>query len=473
MSDEEIKETIDNCLKLKERQNTPDSAEALKSIPALSLDDISKDIEKLPLEERKIENVKVLHHEFDTNKICYVNLFFKTLSVEQNLIPYIALLSDMLGKCGTDSEDYSRLSNRININTGGISYSPITFSNLDKVGEYTPYLEVSFKCLDRKLDKTLEILSDILLKSNFDDEDRMKQIIGEKRARLEGAIFDNGHRIASKKVLSYCYAKGAYDEIISGLKYYEFLADLDDNFDGKKISENLKKVREAIFNKNNLLVSFSALENEYKHFEKSFVIFIPKLYSHDLEEFNYEFELCHKNEGMLTQGNVQYVAKGGNFKLCGYEYNGALSLLETILGFDYLWNNIRVKGGAYGVFSNFRRDGGAYIVSYRDPNIKETINVYDDTPIYIANFEADEREMTKYIIGTIRKHDQPISNSIKGDIATAHYLTNLTDEKLQKEREEIINADTVGIRSFAPLVNDLMKENYLAVIGNEKKIKEN
>ncbi|MPQ43389.1 insulinase family protein [Clostridium tarantellae] len=473
MNDNEVEKIINNCKKLKERQNTPDTEEALKCIPALSLKDINKEAEKLPLQEKEINGIKVLHHSFNTNKISYVNFFFDTLSVKQELIPYIALLADILGKCGTKKYDYSKLSNKVNINTGGISYNPITFSSLTNEGDYKPYLEVSFKCLDSKIENTLEILYDILLNSNLNDIDRIKQIIAEKRARLEGAIFDNGHRIAFKKVLSYAYSKGAYDEIVSGLKYYEFLVDLDENFDGEKISTNLKEVKDVIFNKNNLLISFSALEDEYDNFTKYFNKFSKKLKSSTINKYKYSFELCHKNEGLLTQGNVQYVSKGGNYKQCGYDYHGALSLLETILGFDYLWNSVRVKGGAYGVFSNFRRDGGAYIVSYRDPNIKETIEVYDNTSIYIANFEANEREMTKYIIGTIRKHDQPISNSIKGDIATAHYLAGLTYEMLQKEREEIINADLVTIRSFAPLVNDLMKSDYLCVIGNENKIKEN
>lgn len=222
-----------------------------------------------------------------------------------------------------------------------------------------------------------------------------------------------------------------------------------------------------------MLISYSGKEEEYENFKEKVKYLISKINNNDFEKEEYNFELGKKNEGLLTQGNVQYVAKGGNYKTQGYKYSGALSLLESILGFDYLWNAVRVKGGAYGVFSNFRRDGGAYIVSYRDPNIKSTLEAYDNIPKYLNDFEADEREMTKYIIGTIRKYDQPISNGIKGDIAVSYYLSNFTYEDLQKEREEIINADVEKIKSFAPMIKDLMKEDYICVLGNEEKIKEN
>ena len=299
------------------------------------------------------------------------------------------------------------------------------------------------------------------------------QLVREKRARLEGAIFDSGHRIAMKKVLSYCTSRGAYDEKISGLDYYDFLVSIDNESKKSILSERLKIVRDLIFNKKNMLISYSGKEEEYENFKEKVKYLIDKIKDEKFDEVKYEFDLENKNEGLLTQGNVQYVAKGGNYKVDGYKYSGALSLLESILGFDYLWNTVRVKGGAYGVFSNFRRDGGAYIVSYRDPNIVDTLNAYDNIPDYLEKFEADEREMTKYIIGTIRKYDQPLSNGIKGDIAVSYYLSNFSYEELQKEREEIINADVEKIKSFTPMIKELMQEEFICVLGNEEKIKEN
>jgi len=468
-----LNEIIDNCKKLKERQSTPDKKEDLESIPMLSLEDIDKEATKIPTEEKEIDGITTLHHDFHTNKIDYVNFFFNTNSVPEDLIPYVGLLCDILGKCGTENYDYSKLSNAINISTGGISFGAITFANLKKNNEFRPYLEISYKALSSKTNKAIELVDEIVNHTDLDDMDRIMQIIREKRARLEGAIFDSGHRIAMKKVLSYSTNRGAYDEKISGLDYYDFLVNIEKEDKKSTISDILKKVRDLIFNKGNMLISYSGKEEEYENFKEKVKYLISKTNNNDFEKEEYNFELGKKNEGLLTQGNVQYVAKGGNYKTHGYKYSGALSLLESILGFDYLWNAVRVKGGAYGVFSNFRRDGGAYIVSYRDPNIKSTLEAYDNIPKYLNDFEADEREMTKYIIGTIRKYDQPISNGIKGDIAVSYYLSNFTYEDLQNEREEIINADVEKIKSFAPMIKDLMKEDYICVLGNEEKIKEN
>ncbi|MDZ4992872.1 insulinase family protein [Clostridium perfringens] len=468
-----LDEVINNCKKLKERQSTPDKKEDLESIPMLSLDDIDKKATKIPMEEKEIRGIKTLHHDFHTNKIDYVNFFFNTNSVPQDLIPYIGLLCDILGKCGTDKYDYSKLSNAININTGGISFGAITFANLKENNTFRPYLEVSYKALSSKTNKAIELVEEILNHTDLDNMDRVMQLVREKRARLEGAIFDSGHRIAMKKVLSYCTSRGAYDEKISGLDYYDFLVSIDNDSKKSILSERLKMVRDLIFNKKNMLISYSGKEEEYENFKEKVKYLIDKIKDEKFDKVEYTFDLENKNEGLLTQGNVQYVAKGGNYKVDGYKYSGALSLLESILGFDYLWNTVRVKGGAYGVFSNFRRDGGAYIVSYRDPNIVDTLKAYDHIPDYLEKFEADEREMTKYIIGTIRKYDQPLSNGIKGDIAVSYYLSNFSYEELQKEREEIINADVEKIKSFTPMIKELMQEEFICVLGNEEKIKEN
>ena len=470
--DKTLDEIIENCKNLKKRQSTPDKKEDLESIPMLSLEDIDKEATKIPSEEKEIKGVKVLHHDFNCNKIDYVNFFFKTKTVPKELIPYVSLLCDVLGKCSTENYDYSKLSNVININTGGISFGAITFANLKKHGEFNPYLEVSYKALSSKSNKAIELVLEIINKSDLKDTERIMQIISEKRARLEGAIFDSGHRIAMKKVLSYSTERGAYDEKISGLEYYDFLVSLDRE-DKSKIGENLNLVKEYIFNKKNMLISYSGKEREYENFKKEVEVLIDNIGNKDFKEEEYNFDLGKKNEGLLIQGDVEYVAKGGDFKDKGYKYSGVLSLLESILGFDYLWNAVRVKGGAYGVFSNFRRDGGFYIVSYRDPNIKSTLEAYDNIPNYLKNFTADKREMTKYIIGTIRKYDQPISNSIKGDIAISYYLSNFTYEDLQREREEIIGADVKKIKSFATMIEDIMKEDYICVLGNEDKIREN
>ena len=471
-SEKELEELIDRCKKLKERQETPDGVEALESIPVLSREDINKLPEVLPLEEKEIEGVKVLHHNFHTNKISYVNMYFRTDAVDQKLISRLTLLSSILGRCSSKNYTYEKLSNLININAGGVSYSPCSIADVKNEGQYKKLFEVSFKALNDKLSKVFELLEEILLNTNLDDEKRIKQILEEKRSRVESGIFDAGHRIVAKKILSYVSDKGAYEEELSGLGYYHFLVDMIENFDIKRIHKELEEVIRLVFNKNNIMVSFSGTDEDYAMFEKAIKPFIAKLSDEKLTYNDYKFDLDAKNEGLLMQGNVQFVAKGGDYKKAGYEYSGAMSLLETILGFDYLWNNVRVKGGAYGVFSNFRRDGGFYIASYRDPNVKDTLDIYDGVVEYLNNFDVIDREMQKYIIGTVRKLDSPIGNSSKGEIATTLYLSGVTYEDRVKERNEILSADRNTIKAFAPLLKDVLEQNCICALGNEVKIKE-
>ncbi|MGL5820702.1 MAG: insulinase family protein [Sarcina sp.] len=473
LSDEEINDLIDSCKNLKERQSKEDSKEALESIPVLSKNDINEKPESLPIEEKIIDGVKVLHHEFHTNKISYMNIYFRTEGVRQELISKIALLGDMFGKSSTDNYSYEKLSNLVNINTGGISYSPCSIANAKVSGKYNSYFEVTVKVLNSKLNKAFEILEEVIKNTNFNDEKRIKQILEEKRSRIESALFDSGHRIVAKKILSYVSQKGAYEEELSGLTYYYELVNLVENFDIEKLRKDLLEIKEAIFNKNNMLVSFSGTGDDYKVFEKEFKKFISILNNKEIIYNQYKFNPYAKNEALLMQGDVQFVAKGGDFKKEGFNYTGAMSLLETILGYDYLWNNVRVKGGAYGVFSNFRRDGGFYIASFRDPNVKETLNVYDGMPKYLKEFNVSEREMQKYIIGTIRKLDTPISNSSKGEIATTFYISGITYQDREKERKEILLANTDTIKGFADLVSETLKQNCICALGNETKLKEN
>ena len=471
-TEEQLDFLISRCKDLKKRQETPDGVEALEAIPVLSREDINKDPEVFPLEEKEINGVKILHHEFHTNKISYASLCFKSDAVTKELIGMMSTLSGMLGKCSSENYTFEKLSNTVNINAGGIAYTPCSIANVKKPSEYSTYFDVTLKALNSKLPKVFELIEEILLRTDFSDEKRIKQILEERKSRIESGLFDAGHRIVAKKILSYVSGKGAYEEELSGLTAYNKLVDMVENFDIVKIKAELEELRRLIFNKNNLMISFSGTAEDYKVFEEAIKPFINSLSDEKLTYNKYSFEVSAKNEAFLMQGNVQFVAKGGDFIKEGYEYTGSMSLLETILGFDYLWNNVRVKGGAYGVFSNFRRDGGFYIASYRDPNVKETLDIYDNMSNYLENFDVADREMQKYIIGTVRKLDTPIGNSSKGDLATTLYLSGITYEDRVKEREEILSSDASTIKAFAPLVRKTLKQDCICALGNEAKLKE-
>lgn len=475
LSEDEINKIIEGTKRLKLRQVTPDSPEDQEKIPMVSLEDINPKAEKLPIAERQEDGIKILAHQMFTNKIGYVNLLFDSTAVEQELLPYIGLLAGVMGKVSTNKLSYGDLSNEINIHTGGIDYSVDAYTEKDNDEKYYPKFSIKARALTDKMPKLFEILGEIIGHTRFDEKKRLKEIIREMKSRLEMTIFNRGHIVAGNHLLSYFSPLGKYNEVLKGLDFYKFIAGLEKDLDGRidEISSNLMKVSNAIFNRENLIISYTAAEEDYDKLKGSLGILINEIGDEKLPKHVYRFEISSENEGLLTQGKVQYVAKGYNYRKLGYEYSGVLRVLSTISGLDYLWNNVRVQGGAYGAFGRFDRNGNVFCASYRDPNIKETLNAYNGLGSYIRDFEANEREMKKYIIGTISEMDAPLTPSMKGERAAAYYLSHLTFEEVQHEREEVLKTSKEDVRKYADLIDGAMKENCLCVLGNEGKIKQN
>lgn len=475
LSEKELDEVIKKCKNLKTRQMTPDTSEALKTIPTLHISDIDKKSEKLPLEIKNKEGVKVLFHETHTNKIAYLKLLFNNKMLPIELVPYSKLLSDLLGRINTKNYDYGSLSNEIGIHSGSISFNVMTYVRSGKPQEFSAVFMVKSKALINKLNKTCELIGEMLENTLFDDKDKILQNIREIKAYYEMMLFNSGHIVAAKRVMSYFSPKASYDETISGIGYYKFLCDLDKNFESKwdGIKDNLNNVKETLFNKSNLTVSFGGENEDYSKLEDAMPIIINSLGDKKVSEVNYNFEINKENEGLLTQGNVQYVAKGGNFIEHGFNYSGSALVVETILSFDYLWNNVRVQGGAYGVVPRLSRSGNMFITSYRDPKLKETLDIYDNVPNYLKNADIDEDTMTKYIIGTIRNLDTPLTASMRTEYAIEEHYIGTNFEDRQKERTEVIETTIEDIRNYGPLVESVMKQDHICVLGNEKKIKDN
>lgn len=475
LSKDDITEIINQNKKLEAYQNKVETDEILSTIPLLNREDIKREVEALPLVKSVENDVEVLYHPDFTNGIGYINLFFDTTTVPQDLIPYTVLLSNLLGKIRTENHSYEELANLININTGGIYSKTETYSFKHNHNEYLPKLIVRSSALTSNITKLSKLLNDIISKTKFDEVNRIKEIIAETKSRLEMTIFDQGHVMAAKRVNSYFSPMGKYVENTHGIEYYIFISNLDNKFDEEReiIIENLKKVFNLIFNKNNILVSITAEKKDFETIKQEVMSLIEELPTEKLDKHKYVFELSPKNEGLLTSSKVQYVAKAYNFKDLGYHYSGHLQVLKTIVSLDYLWNKVRVAGGAYGALANFSKNGNVVFSSYRDPNLKETLSIYDNMFKYIEDFNADEREMRKYIIGTISNMDSPLSPSMKGDRATTYYISGVTLEERQSERDEILSTTLDNIRQYSSLLTDSMDKNYLCVLGNEDKIREN
>jgi len=475
LSSEEVDLLVANTKKLKDRQMAGDKPEDLEKIPLLTIEDIDKDAEKLDVVEKDIEGLKVIHFPTATHKISYINLYFDTSAVPEDKLPYLSILASVLGKISTQKYGYEELANEINIYTGGIRFTTSVYSQNLSDDLFFPKFAVKSKVLSHNTAKLFEILQEILTATVYEDEKRLKEIVQETKSRMEMMIFDRGHIVAANHVLSYFSRQGRYDEVTSGLHFYKFIVEIEKNFDGRvrEVVENLKSIAAMIFNKGNLISGVTSEEEEYLVFKDNILSLYNKLGSASFEPCSYSLELKKENEGLMTSGKVQYVAKAYNFMKLGYEYSGSMLVLKTICNYDYLWNRVRVQGGAYGGFSVFMKNGNVFFTSYRDPNLLDTLKVYDQAGEYFTSFHTDKRQMTKYIIGTISDLDVPLTPSMKGEKAAEYYFRKIGYDDLQKERAEVLSTDVEKIRGFGPMIERIMKENYMCVLGNEEIIKDN
>lgn len=472
MSGEEAEKLAFQTKELKQYQDTPSSSEELKKIPMLSREDIKREPEKLIWKEHKKNGVLVLHHEMFTAGIGYLRVLFNTDRVPVEDLPYVGLLKSVLGYVDTEHFSYSDLTSEIHLNSGGVSFSTTSYVDFRQDDGFFGVFLADIRVLYEKLDFGFSILAEILTKSKLDDEKRLGEILRETKSRSRMKLEAASHSAAVTRATSYFSATSSYNDRTGGIGYYHFLEEVVRDFEKnrKAVIAKLKEVAGRLFTVDNMLISYTADEAGFSRLDEAMKKLVDVLPEGDKATYPYTFEKGNKNEGFKTASQVNYVARCGSFKNSGLPYTGALKILKVILSYDYLWINLRVKGGAYGCMSGFGRSGEGYFVSYRDPNLAETDRVYEGIVDYLEHFDVDERDMTKYVIGTISNMDTPMNPSDKGARSLSGYLSAVTDEMLEKERDEVLNAQPEDIRSLAGIVKAILDTGSFCTIGNEEKI---
>ncbi|MBQ8597517.1 MAG: insulinase family protein [Lachnospiraceae bacterium] len=477
LSEEEIQAIVDETKALHEYQEAPSAKEDLEKIPLLTREDMKKEAAPYINEIRSTGDTTVVFHDVFTNGISYLGLIFDLKQVPERLFPYVGLLKSVLMMVNTEHFGYGELFNEVNIHTGGIKTVINTYTDANSVNlkEYRVMFEVRAKALYDKRDKALELMKEILLTSDFEDTKRLHEIISEAKSRLQAVMTSAGHSLAAIRALSYFSPTAAVSEQINGVPQLRLLEDLDKNFEAKKeeITANLKELVRCIFRPENLLVDYTGTEDGYTGLEAAVENFKKDLFTDEVEAGSFVPRMQKKNEAFMTAGQIQYVCRAGNYIDKGLTYTGALKVLKVMMGYDYLWNNVRVKGGAYGCMCNFAKNGDGYFVSYRDPNLEKTIEVFEQAADYIENVELDERDVTQFIIGAISELDTPMTPSVKGIYSLGGYLTGLSMDRIQKERDELLSVTAKEINSLAKYVRAFIGDECLCVVGNGDKIKKN
>lgn len=477
LSAEEVEKLVNATHELEQYQEEESSPEDLAKIPVLKREDISRDIAPIFNEEMEMDGVKVVHHNVETNGIGYVTLMFDLSGIREELLPYVGILQSVLGIIDTNNYEYGELFNEINVNTGGIGTSLELYTDVTKVKEkeFRATFEMKGKALYPKMNVMFKMMREILMESRLDDEKRLKEILAMLKSRLQMSFLSSGHTTAALRALSYTSPMAKFKDDTDGIGFYETVRMIEEDFDSHKaeLIHNLKEISQRIFRADNMMVSCTAAKEGLAAVQEAFPAVRGSLHSGEkLPEEPCILHCTKRNEGFKTSSKVQYVARVGNFIDGGAKYSGALQILKVILGYDYLWQNIRVKGGAYGCMSNFNRIGEAYLISYRDPNLKRTMEVYEGVVDYLKDFNVSDRDMNKFIIGTMSNLDRPMNPAAKGARSMNLYMNHVSEEMIRTERGQILDARQEDIRNLAGVLQAMLDQHLICVIGSEDKIEE-
>lgn len=475
LSETELEKIVEQTRQLRAFQEEPDRPEDLAKIPLLAREDIRRKVEPVILEERCVGDTKLIYHSIPTNGISYFRLLFDVTDISSELFPYIGILKAAIGLVDTENYSYQELFTQTDLLTGGIVPVTNLYPNAKDLTQRRITFEVKGKAFDKNLQDAMALIEEMLIRSDYSDTKRLYEILAELKSRLQSSMMSAGHVVAGGRAVSYFSENAAIQEVLSGMDFYRLLEKIcgDWEQEGKKTVEKLSELAKQIFCRENLMLDFiSQDEAVYEQFRELAGGLKEKLPVKNAAGQPYRVETVRRNEGFLSSSQVQYVCRAGNFLKHGLPYTGALRILKGILGNDYLWNQVRVKGGAYGCMCSFGKNGDAWFVSYRDPNLAKTIEAFEAAPGWVEQFADDERAMTQAVIGTISEMDTPMNPAAKGLRSLSIYLTNQTEEQLQRERDEVLDATAQDIRALAAYIRAFLEDDCLCVVGNEKKIEE-
>ncbi len=491
LSDEEILALVDDSKALAKYQEEPSDEEALETIPLLE----RKDLNRVPEEFRNkpvvIDGMTLVEHEYQTNGIIYCDIMFDVSDIKAELLPYLGLLRSVVSYVDTENYTYSDLSNEINFYLGSLSVYDRVIKDARDTESFSIKLVLSFKTLAPNLEKGFELAEEVLTRSRFDDDKRLYEIIAELKSKLQMSMSMAGHSTASGRVVSYFSPEGKVKDILSGVGFYEFVEDLEENFEDRK--DDLKAAFSQLMRKfvaSDRVIGSATLEPEmseavgdgFRSFKEALDRYTEKNAEQGyipctapVNERSFDFagsglECEQKNEAFKTSGTVNYVARAGRYFDDIKDYDAAIQVFHTIMRYEYLWFNIRVQGGAYGCMSGSSSDGKLTFATYRDPNIRRSNDVFEGIAGYIEDLDIDDREMTKFVIGTMSSVDPARTVCEKGTYSMTAYLANMDYEKAVKNRNRIIDCTQEDIRSLAPGIRKAMEEGNICCVGSESGI---
>jgi presequence protease len=472
LSESQITELVQSTKQLKLGQATPDSKEALASLPVLKLEDLDKKSQTIPIEVLELKETKVLYHELFTNGILYLDLGFDLHALPKNLLPLTQVFGRALLEMGTQKEDYVKLSQRIGKSTGGITRSTLTataFGSRENIAK----LFLRGKATIQQSAELLNILQDVLLTANFHNKERFKQIVLEEKSDLEASLVPSGHFYINQRLRAQFGESGWAKDQMSGIGHLFALRGLANEIDKnwKSVVKKLEAIQDALVNSNVLLCNITVDIQNWNTFKPQLESFLSALPAKEAKLSPFGVQPEQRKEGLAVPAQVNYVGKGANLYDLGYKYDGSAEVIVPYLGVTYLREKVRVQGGAYGVFGVFDNASGIFTyLSYRDPNVAGTLENFDRAAAFLKGLDSSrlrESELTKAIIGAIGDLDAYQLPDAKGFTSMLRYLTNRTDELRQKTRDEVLSTDGEDFIAFGEVLEKVAKSNAVTVLGSQ------
>lgn len=474
LPESQLLDIIEETKALKAYQEEESSPEDLQKIPLLTREDLRKTAEPFINDLRMVDDTKVLCHDIFTNGVSYLRCIFDVDGIPEEKLPYLSILKTVLGYVDTTKHTYGDLFDQINLQTGGIQMGVNIYVDSKDISKYRLTYEVRAKAFDNQVKNAFVLLKEILFDSKIADRKRLKEIIAETKSRVQGAMMEGGHTLAALHAMSTFSETACIQERLAGISFYRILEKLEQDFDAQyeTLVGTLTECMHKIFRAENFMLDYTGREEGLKNAVDCVRDFREAMYTEPVEKSELKLTLTKGNDAYMSASQVQYVCMAGNYCEKGFPYTGALRVLKVMMRYEYLWNQIRVKGGAYGCMSSFGKTGDCYFVSYRDPNLEKTIETYEQAAKFIRDYKVDERTLTQYIIGALSDKDTPLTPAAKGVRSLTAYLTNYTLEDEQKERDELLGVNADIIRSLADYIEAFIAERHLCVVGNETVLKE-
>ncbi len=475
LHDSEVQKLVQDTLELRELQVRPDPPEALATIPMLKIEDLERSNKILPIAVDKENRTTLLTHDIFTNGILYLDLGFDLHVLPRELLPYTSLFGRTFTEMGTDKEDYVLLSQRIGRKTGGIF--PELFASTKAVArDAVTWLFLRGKAMTHQTSELLDILHDLLLSVRLDNPDRFRQMLLEEKARVEQRLVPNGHQFVNLRIKSHFSESDWFGEQVSGISYLFFLRDLvrrvDEDWPG--VLKDLESVRSLLIDGGNVIANVTCDSGDWGKIEdelRGFVRELPQSPQGAPRPVTWRKQEPPLFEGLSIPSQVNYVGKGMNIFDLGHGCHGSTLVATGYLRTTWLWERVRVQGGAYGAFSLLDRHSGTLVfVSYRDPNLKNTLDVFDRSGEFLRGDSLSDDEISKAIVGTIGQLDAHLLPDAKGYKSMLRFLKGETEADRQKLRDEVLATTSADFRAFADVLDELKEHGIVKVLGSDRAI---